>query len=324
MGLDVQVLGGASSDNAVFVRVNTGRATHRLLFDVGEGVLDAVPRPEVAAIDHVFFSHFHMDHVAGFDAFVRVNAARERPVRVWGPPRTAEFVHHRLRGVMWNLAPASGGEWIVGDVEPPSVREARVALPERFEARHDRGAFRLDGPLVSHADFTVEVRLLDHRTPSAAYLVREAPRVNVNAARLADLGLAPGPWLSRLKSGEDGAHEGRALAELRAELLTNTPGASVAYLTDFRLDAAEHAALAPWLADVTTLVCESQYRHDDAALAAVNHHVTSVQAARLARDANVGELVLFHVSERYDDAGRAALLHEARAVFPRTRFPPGW
>lgn len=324
MGLDVQVLGGPSSDNAVFVRVNTGRATHRLLFDVGQGVLDAIPRPEVAAIDHVFFSHFHMDHVAGFDAFLRVNAARERPVRVWGPPRTAEFVHHRLRGVMWNLAPASGGEWFVGDIDPPSVSEARFTLPERFETRRELGARHLDGPLVSHADFTVDATLLDHRTPSAAYLVREAPRVNVNAERLAELGLAPGPWLARLKSGEVGRHEGRDLDDLRAELLTNTLGASVGYLTDFRLDAAAHAALVPWLANVTTLVCESQYRHDDADLAAVNHHVSSVQAARLARDASVGELVLFHVSERYDEAGRAALLQEARAIFPGTRFPPGW
>ncbi|PYE56209.1 MBL fold metallo-hydrolase [Deinococcus yavapaiensis] len=324
MGLDVQVLGGPSSDNALFVRVNTGRATHRLLFDVGQGVLDGVARPEVTATDHLFFSHFHMDHVAGFDAFLRVNAARERPVHVWGPPRTSEFVHHRLRGVMWNLAPTSGGDWLVSDVDPPRVRAARFALPERFETRHDLGERLLDGPLVSHADFTVEVRLLDHRTPSAAYLVREAPRVNVDAHRLAAMNLAPGPWLARLKNGESGLHEGHDLAALRTALLTQTPGASVAYLTDLRLDDDAHAALTPWLSGVTTLVCESQYRHDDADLAALNHHVTSVQAARLARDADVRELVLFHVSDRYDGAERAALLQEARAIFPATRFPDGW
>src|SRR5690349_18809029 len=36
MSLPFQVLGGPTRDNALFVRVETGQAIHRLLFDCGE------------------------------------------------------------------------------------------------------------------------------------------------------------------------------------------------------------------------------------------------------------------------------------------------
>lgn len=328
MPLDVTVLGGPRTDNALFVRVRTGQATHRLLFDCGEGCLRDLPRADVQETDHLLFSHLHMDHVAGFDSFFRVNAARERPVRVWGPPGTSDRMHHRLRGVMWNLHAGLPGTWEVRDIHEGEGRGARFLLREAFEVRHDlpnqpTGSMILDG-----GDYTVEAHLMDHRTPSAAYVVREAPRVNVDVSRLRSLGLTGGPWLQALKSGQAGPVEvgGRSLdlADLRRDLLVETPGESVAYLTDFLLDDGARERLVPALRGVTTLVCESQYRHADAALARENHHMTAVQAAGLAREAGVGRLVLFHVSERYAAVELPDLLAEARAVFPATEFPEGW
>jgi ribonuclease Z len=52
--------------------------------------------------------------------------------------------------------------------------------------------------------------------------------------------------------------------------------------------------------------------------------MTAVQVAGLARRAGVGELVLFHVSDRYTAAEWRELLGEARALFPAARFPEHW
>lgn len=71
MGIHHQVLGEPGRDNALLARVGTGQATHRLLFDCGEGCLSALSAAEVRAIDALFFSHLHIDHVAGFDGFLR-------------------------------------------------------------------------------------------------------------------------------------------------------------------------------------------------------------------------------------------------------------
>jgi len=232
--------------------------------------------------------------------------------------------------VTWNLHAGLPGVWDVHDVHEDRIAGARFHLGEAFEHRHvlPERPREKGGVIVRDDAFTVEAHLMDHRTPSAAYVIRETPRVNLDTERLDELGLPRGPWLARVRSGEDGHVEvgGRTydLAELRGTLLRVTPGESAAYLTDFLLDDDARARLLPALRGVDTVVCESQYRQADEALALANHHMTSRQAARLARDAGVGRLVLFHVSERYDDAGLAGLLAEAREEFPSVAFPPHW
>lgn len=328
MPLDLQILGGPREDNALFLRVRTGQATHRLLFDCGENCAASLPRADVQEMDHLFFSHLHMDHVAGFDSFFRVNAARPRPMRVWGPPQTARLIHHRLRGVMWNLHAGAPGRWDVWDIHGDELRGQRFLLREAFEEAHDLGAKPRSGVILDAGAFTVEATLLDHRTPSAAYVVREKPRLNVDAAKLHALGLPPGPWLGDLKAGREGGVEVSGqkfgFSDLRRDLLTETRGESAAYLTDFLLDDKAMKKLVPLLRGVGTLVCESQYRAFDADLAAGNHHLTGVQAAELAREAGVGRLILFHVSERYRPPELLELLGEARAIFPNTIFPEHW
>jgi ribonuclease Z len=114
------------------------------------------------------------------------------------------------------------------------------------------------------------------------------------------------------------------LAALRATLLVETPGESLAYLTDFILDDAAYDRLVPALRGCTTAICESQYRHADLALALRNYHMTAAQAAELARRAGIGRLILFHLSDRYHPAEWLELLAEARAIFPETYLPSHW
>ena len=48
------------------------------------------------------------------------------------------------------------------------------------------------------------------------------------------------------------------------------------------------------------------------------YHSTAVEAATVAREAGVGQLILGHFSKRYLD--ETPLLDEARSVFPNTRL----
>lgn len=334
MALAFQILGRPGRDNALWVKVDTGQAQHRLLFDCGEGCLFAVGRTELLGLDHLFFSHFHLDHVCGFDGlFRRVYNRESKPVGVWGPAGTVDLMQHRFRSFWWNLHEGQGGQWDVRDVGPEGVTAAASFLTrEAFAYGHplETPAGPEGGAILRQEDFSVEAMVLEHHGPSIAYLVREPRRVHVRADRLEELGLRAGPWVKRLKDGtlesEVEASDGVlwTAEALRRELLWESRGESVAYLTDFLLDDAARARLTPWLRSVGTLVCESQYRHADRDLARKNCHATARGVARLARDAEVERLILMHLSERYSERDWAGMLREARQVFPGTDFPPGW
>jgi ribonuclease Z len=332
MTLSWQVLGEAGRDNALLVTVDSGQAVSRLLFDCGQDCLSRLAFAQVQAVDHLLFSHLHMDHVAGFDAFFRcVYGRTDRPNSLWGPPGTGDVLHHRFRGFLWNLVAGQQAAWHVHDLHPGRIHSRRFELAEGFARAHDEGERPWERILLEGPGYTVEALLMDHGTPSAAYVVRETPRVNVDVGKLAALELRPGPWLQRVRGPRAGPEETvvvegapRRLRELQETLVSVTPGDSAAYLTDFVLDDAAVGRLAGALRGVGTVVCESQYRHADLELARRNYHMTATQAAALAARAGVGRLVLFHLSDRYRPEEWRALLEEARAVFPATTFPDHW
>lgn len=332
MSIVYQVLGNAGQDNALFVWVTSGQAIQRLLFDCGEGCVGEVPYADVLAIDHLLFSHLHMDHIGGFDSFFRsVFNRTSRPNVVWGPPETSRIMHHRFQGFLWNLNADQPGQWLVYDIYPDQVERFRYAVSEAFAQRHAAGVEPFSRRIIDEATFTVEALHMEHAGPSLAYLIREKPRLNVDRARLGVLGLPPGPWLEQVKirrpneapllEVQGATYE---LAALREALLIEKPGDSLAYLTDFILDQAALDRLVPALRGYKTVICESQYRQSDVALAERNYHMTAAQAADLARQARIERLILFHISHRYQRREWLELLAEAQAIFPNTTFPHHW
>jgi ribonuclease Z len=327
--LRVQVLGESGGDNALFITADGGQGLTRLLLDCGGRTVDVLPFGEVQQIDHLLFSHLHMDHVAGFDAFFRVNFERTaRENHLWGPPGAARILSHRFRGFWWNHAPDLRGTWFVHEVGEGAVQSFRFEAQEAFEVQHEAGRRPHDGVILSTPQVSVQAVPLRHQGVSLGFILREPERVNVNAAALAALGVPGGRWLAQLKAGVTGQLDVNGVlhdaAELRARLLQSEAGESAAYFTDFLLDEGEVQRLAPLLRGVQTLYVEAQYAPADAALAARHHHTTAVQGAALARAAGVQALVLLHLSRRYDPPAWQAMLRAAQEVFPAARFPDGW
>jgi ribonuclease Z len=331
MSISFRILGGAGRDNALWVQVDSGQLIERLLFDCGEGCMSELPFADTRETDHLFFSHLHMDHVGGFDSFFRANFNRDTKVnRIWGPPQTAQIMQHRFRGFVWNLHETMAGTWCVSDIHPDRICTSRFELREAFATAHDEGTRNYESMICEGIGYTVEALTMDHRTPAIAYVVREKARRNIDPSRLAALGLKPGPWLKQLKDPPDGAARvivngtERSVEELRSALLVETPGDSIAYLTDFLLDDAAMERLAEALRGCRTIVCEGQYRHADLELARKNYHMTTVLAATLAQRVQPEELVIFHISDRYELSAWREMLREAREIFPKARYPEFW
>ncbi len=331
MSLRFRILGAAGKDNALLVQVDSGQAVERLLFDCGEACLSEMALADILGIDHLLFSHLHMDHVAGFDGFFRCTFNRDtKPNRIWGPPETARILQHRFQGFLWNLYEEMSATWLVSDIHPHQILTTRFELREAFAVAHDEGTQPFEGRVLEGVGCVVEAVSLEHRTPTLAYIVREKPRRNIDTSRLAALGLRPGPWVKGFKESSSGSDvitiDGvtHSVDELRQALIVETPGESIAYLTDFLLDASAMERLSLALHGCNTVVCEGQYRHSDLDLAKKNFHMTTVQAATLAQRAAVRRLVLFHLSDRYEREDWVRMLGEARRIFPNAHYSSEW
>ncbi len=280
MAINYQILGQPGRDNALLATVDTGQSLHRLLFDCGESCLDAIPVAHRQDIEAVFCSHFHIDHIAGFDSLIRFNWCRpETPLRVFGPEGTIRLIHHRLQGFTWDLVEDLPGEWHVTEIGNDELRTSRFLTCEGFANEHpvDRAAH--DGAIYATKAFSVATCGLKHSTTSLAFVVRENDRANVEIASVEKLGLRAGPWLRTIKDCAVDASStvqidgvDHHVGELRDQLLTTTPGESIAYLTDFYLDdKAEEDSLVQFLQGCQTIICENNYADEDIELARKNY-----------------------------------------------------
>ena len=119
--------------------------------------------------------------------------------------------------------------------------------------------------------------------------------------------------LRRLKEGSDVLDEhGQVLYAHQDYTLPPRKPSSYAYCSDtiFRPE------LVPYLQGVSCLYHEATFLDEHTDRAKKTFHSTARQAAWLAQEAQVGQLLIGHLSSRYHDA--SASLEEARSVFPAT------
>jgi ribonuclease Z len=329
-----KILGQPGRDNAAYVVADTGQATTRFLFDCGYGCLDPLAVADIMSLEAAFFSHFHMDHVSGFDALFRCNYDRgERPpLRLIGPEDTRRVLQHRMQAYTWNLVDHATGSVIVSEFGIGRLCTSTFRTRDQFRMAASEDSCAFGGVVLATPELTVTAIDLDHGCVSAGYVVREADRMNVDTRQLAGMGLRPGSWLKHLK-GEKRSNAGETMeidgsvyrvAELQEKLLRSTRGASLAYLTDFRPVANQYQALIDFIQGVDVLICENNYANADLALAKQNYHLCSQEVGEIAASAHVGKLILFHLADRYTPDEWRQQMEEVRETFSPTEWPEEW
>lgn len=329
MALHYEVLGKKNEDNALAVQIDTGQKIHNLLFDCGN-CINTRSFGELLNTDFLFFSHFHMDHIAGFDAYFRALFNRENKQNViYGSPESADILQHRFQAYVWNLCADYQVSWFVKEIHNDKIITYRFELNEAFKTKY----FVSEEEITNHViletkEYKIQAHLLNHQIPSVAYLVEEKEKQNIDTQKVIEMGLSMGAWLQEVKNGTLSEIEIQGkkyeVAELRKDILQITKGQNIAYLTDFLWDDATKKLLKQVLKEKELVICEAQYLHEDLELAIKNYHTTVVQTAEIMKEANIGQLILFHISQRYNQNQCIQLLEQARKIFPHTDFPKGW
>lgn len=324
------LVNGLFGDPALYVALPWERRA--LLFDLGD--ISALSAGRLLKVTDVFVSHAHLDHFVGFDHLLRVLLGRPKGVRLYGPPGFLDRVEGKLGGYTWNLVEGYSLTLEVHEVHPDRIRIARFACPEGFLRLDDPAPRPFDGTLLEEPQFCVRSVHLDHRIPCLAFALEEPVHLNVDKAALEALGLPVGPWLIDLKravraggpdehpirivSTEAGKRVERVLplGVLRRDVVRVSPGQKLAYVSDAvnSPENAEKIVKLAWGAD--TFYCEAAYPERDRDRAALRFHLTAGQAGRLAAEAQVRRLAVFHLSPKYRDCP-GDLLDEAMAAFGR-------
>jgi len=304
-----------------------------LLFDLGD--LTPLPARKILRLSHVFVSHTHMDHFAGFDRLLRLCLGRARELTLYGPPGFVDQVEHKLAAYTWNLVHNYPADFTLTAAElrsDHSLQRARFHCRTRFRREALESIAVRNGILLDEEGFTVRAVLLDHDIPCLGFALEEKRHMNVWKNRLQELGLPTGPWLRELKqlvrhgapedtpvrihwSDHAGEHE-RTLpvGQLRDAVLQIVPGQKIAYVVDAVYHAQNADRIVELVRNADILFMETVFLAQDAERAAARFHLTARQAGMLARAAGVKRLVPLHFSPRYSDDPEA-LRREADAAF---------
>lgn len=299
-----------------------------LLLDAGETA--ALGPRTLLAVTDAFVSHAHVDHVFGLGRLLRLRLGRtDRPLCLYGPPGFAAQVRAALGAFTWNLVDAFPLDLTVVEVHRDRTERWRFPEVHGFEPFcAARGPGPHDAPVLDDDLLAARALPLDHGgTPCLAWRVDEHVALNVDAVALAAAGLPTGPWLAALKDairrGADDAApievpgEGaRPLGALRGSVIRESPGDSVAYVTDVAPTPATEDAVARFAAGARRLVIETHFLDEDAALARQHGHLTAKLAGTIACAAGPGSLSPIHASSRYEAREADVLDEVARHAAP--------
>ena len=118
--------------------------------------------------------------------------------------------------------------------------------------------------------------------------------------------------LNRIKNGEDYVCPDGTVVPNHRLTIPSDPPRSYAYCSDTIC----LPSIVPQIKGVDLLFHEGTFAQSDAARAKETFHTTAAQAAGIARDAAVEQLVIGHFSARYEE--ESILLEEAKSIFPNT------
>jgi len=262
--------------------------SRNFLIDCGEGTQTLLRRHQISfsKIKHIFISHLHGDHFFGLVGLIATFGLynREHDLHVYGPKGLKEIILLQLK-------------------YSKSWTKYKLFFHE-LESKESE---------LIYEDKKVEVHTLplDHRIYTNGFLFKE--KIGERKLNMEAVGNYPEIEVCdfhNLKRGKD-FHSVDGKTTISNNELTFPPKKALSYA--FCSDTAYKPELVPLLQGVDLLYHESTFLEDKKELASITKHTTAKDAASIASQANVSQLILGHFSNRYKDLD--AFVSEAQTIY---------
>jgi ribonuclease Z len=254
-----------------------------LLFDCGENTQRQVMKSGVSfmKIDNIFITHWHADHFAGLIPMIQTMnlEKRKKPLNIFAP-EAERFVSNIMDMGYFGL---------------------------NFPVHAINVDFEGDEITKIHSGNDYEIYSIPvlHTVPAVAYCFKEKERWKIDEEKLKNLGLKRGPWIKELKKKNELEIDGK---KIRLEDVGYVKeGLKVVYTGD--TEPCDNVLKLSKNADL--LIHDGTFMVEDIG---TKSHASVKGAASLAQRAHVKNLILTHISRRYQDI--TEIQKQARETFP--------
>lgn len=292
MPLKLTILGSGSAVpnlqrgvSAHYLNINE----RRILIDCGEGTQLQLRRFKVKfqRLQYIFISHLHGDHYLGLVGLFSSMSllGRASKLIIFAPEGLEEIIQlqFKISGVYLNY----------------KIEFVVLTAKEKTLIFEDNSIEVYSFPLK-------------HRITTFGFLFQEKTRgKSVDKYKIAEYNLTL-PEILKVKKGED-VVRGEEIIKNEVLTLPDSKLCSYAYCSDTKFI----PELSETLKNVSLLYHEGTFLTEDKDKAKSTMHSTALEAATIAREANVDQLLIGHFSARYNDT--IAHLKEAQQIFQHVR-----
>jgi ribonuclease Z len=258
------------------------------LLDCAEGTQKQIRRMKLPMmkIDHVFISHLHGDHYLGLAGllFSWHLLGRTRKLHIYSPEGLRDIIELQFK---------------VSNMKPSYEIIFHVLIRGEELIYEDR-------------NITVETIEMNHRLTTFGFYIREKPKtLNLRKESIVKYNI-PVEKMKGIKDGHDLILDDGTIISNKELTLPPSPLRSYAFCSDTGYS--ENYINQIKGADL--LYHEATFLNDKAEIAEEKTHCTTLEAATIAKKAQVKKLILGHYSARYDDM--EMFEKEARTIFENT------
>jgi len=253
-----------------------------LMFDAGEGAQISYLKSGLGWNKKmkIFVTHLHGDHCIGILGLLQTMTLQNRtePMEIYGPEGIEEFIAANIKVLNFGLS---------FPVMITTVKEEEI---------------------VNEKTYTVNVCEADHSVTSYSYLFQEKDKPGrFFPDKAKEFGVPEGELWHKLQTGQD-IQVGDKTVRSSDVLGEKRPGKKIGISGDTR----PTKKLEEFFKNCDYLSFDSTFSHELQEKALETHHSTAKEAAELAKNANVSNLILTHFSARYND--ESVLLEEAKII----------
>lgn len=238
-------------------------------------------------IDDIYITHLHGDHILGLPGIIQSLAfrGRTRVLNIYGPPGITDLIDHIKKIGFFTIA-------------------YEIKVHEFTENEQT---------VYQQKNFMIKAMKMKHTITNYAYKIEEIKQPKFLRSKAIELGIPPGPLFGKLQDGHPINIDGK---EILPEQVLGPPRKGVSLV--YSGDTIPQEQMIYFAKEVNVLIHEATFAKDYMDKAIENGHTIAEDAAQIAKSANVDQLIITHLSNRYTSS--KLLEDEAKEIFENTVY----